>query len=244
MYSTKVLQLIVFQFISCTFSCTFSFAVAAVTPFGFTPQYLEGSPLSVFDSGGTLRVIFPAGKFGPKQSGYNFSAKLPPKDVLTLSYEVRVPKDFDFVKGGKLPGLCGGKEATGGKKPVSGEGFSTRVMWRANGRLVSYVYHKDQGGKYGDDFGWQGSNGISQLAPLVWHKIEMTVNLNEHSEKNGSIRIRFNGETVFEKSDFIFRENKSFKIDRICFNTFFGGSDLTWAPKTDQSLEIRNLILR
>ena len=55
---------------------------------------------------------------------------------MLLSYEVAFEANFDWVKGGKLPGLRGGlatSGCSGGSKSNGGSCFSSRVMWRQNG---------------------------------------------------------------------------------------------------------------
>jgi len=75
--------------------------------------------------GGTaLRVTYPAGSTsrsaGGPDGGMQAYLELPggPVDTLDLEYQVRFPPDFDFVKGGKLPGLYGGS-VTGGRLRAS-----------------------------------------------------------------------------------------------------------------------------
>lgn len=53
-------------------------------------------------------------------------------DELWLEYEVYFPADFDFVKGGKMPGLFGGSVYSGCNLPDGTNGFSTRYMWGEN----------------------------------------------------------------------------------------------------------------
>ncbi|KAK4055400.1 hypothetical protein OIO90_003238 [Microbotryomycetes sp. JL221] len=58
-----------------------------------------------------------------------------------ISYEVAFEKDFDFVKGGKLPGGYGGEQTegcTGGDQ--SAACFSLRLMWREKGAGEVYAY--------------------------------------------------------------------------------------------------------
>jgi hypothetical protein len=55
---------------------------------------------------------------------------------MLLSYEIAFEAGFDWVKGGKLPGLRGGLNSTGcsGGNQANGQDcFSFRVMWRENG---------------------------------------------------------------------------------------------------------------
>lgn len=43
---------------------------------------------------------------------------------------MRFGPGFDWVRGGKLPGLCAGQCPTGCDKSISpNEGFSARIMW-------------------------------------------------------------------------------------------------------------------
>ena len=60
-----------------------------------------------------------------------------------LEYDVFFPADFDFVKGGKLPGMVGGsKSCTGCKRyePLRLECFSVRFIWGSEGEGYPYLY--------------------------------------------------------------------------------------------------------
>ena len=51
-------------------------------------------------------------------------------DVI-FEYEIMFGKNFDFVRGGKLPGLGGGaSKGSGGTEEEYQNGFSARLMWR------------------------------------------------------------------------------------------------------------------
>src|SRR3546814_13585034 len=54
--------------------------------------------------------------------------------VSCLHYRVRFPEDFDFNKGGKLPGLYAGEAPSGGEKVSGEDGWSIRLMWREEDR--------------------------------------------------------------------------------------------------------------
>ena len=73
----------------------------------------------------SIRILYPRGWINPgntPQGGAEFYAH--PLDLrnvnnATLEYSVYFPEDFDFVKGGKLPGLYGGhKGCSGGNAAV------------------------------------------------------------------------------------------------------------------------------
>jgi hypothetical protein len=72
-----------------------------------------------------LQILYPQGSINPgnkPQGGTEFYAK--PLDLAgatntSLQYSVYFPPDFEFVKGGKLPGLYGGhKGCSGGNAAV------------------------------------------------------------------------------------------------------------------------------
>lgn len=210
-------------------------------PFGYETKWQEGSSESHLVDSGTVEIIFPAGEFGPSSAGLNWAADLDPKDDYTISYDVKFSKGFDFVKGGKLPGLCGG-HGKAGEKPKGSDKFSSRIMWRRDGKVVSYVYHLDQKDRYGDDFSWLASNGENvKFVRNQWHAVKIKVHLNSISKSDGFIFGNFDGNQALDKTDLRFRDEDTLKIDHICFNTFFGGNDSSWAPSTEQILWIRNL---
>ncbi|MDR1759704.1 MAG: hypothetical protein LBR60_04175 [Fibrobacter sp.] len=97
----------------------------------------------VVDEGGNkvLRVKYPAGCVGPNDTpiGCGMQIKWPipeTADTMWVSYRLKFETGFEFVKGGKLPGLCGGKCYTGGITPSQGDGWSARIMWRPGGAVV------------------------------------------------------------------------------------------------------------
>ena len=79
------------------------------------------------------RDRYPKGSFKPSASpvgGTGFYATpidLSNAKVVTLKYKVFFPSGFNFVKGGKLPGLYGGHTSCSGGKSAA-ECFSTRFM--------------------------------------------------------------------------------------------------------------------
>jgi len=85
-----------------------------------------------------LQLLFPAGSINPgtkPQGGAEFYAS--PIDIasarnVTLQYSVFFPLGFDFVLGGKMPGLYGGHTGCSGGDPAV-DCFSTRLMWREHG---------------------------------------------------------------------------------------------------------------
>lgn len=173
-----------------------------------------------------LRATYPAGGVATSTSGGQFKAKLDPGTEYTLEYKVKFDPDFQWVKGGKLPGLCGGDCNTGGSQP-DGNGFSSRFMWRSNGELVVYLYHMDQAGIFGEDI----STGV-WMAKDQWVTIKQRVKLNTGNNANGQLQVWVNGLQKINRNNVRYMTNGSKRIDTFYFSTFHGGNDPSWAPSS------------
>ena len=185
-----------------------------------------------------LRVHYPANSATPSVSrrhgvpigGAEFYADLAlaPQSQLQLSYWVRFSENFDFVKGGKLPGLFGGKGASGGNIPDGTDGFSTRLMWRRNGDGEVYAYLPTS-----EEYGTSIGRGAWRFEPNVWYHIRQEVKLNHPERTDGQIRLWVNEELVIDQGELSFRTVDSLQIDGLFFSTFFGGGDTSWATPQD-----------
>jgi hypothetical protein len=129
--------------------------------------------------------------------------------VQTLARRMRFGKDFDWVRGGKLPGLCGSDCLTGCKAVTGLDGWSSRQMWRpcvwppeyidnqincTGGKMVAYVYHMFKEHWCGDDFEFQNdmwertyktnkdpkvTESFFQPNPKEWYTIWSHVRMND-----------------------------------------------------------------
>jgi hypothetical protein len=183
-----------------------------------------------------LRVNFAIGEIGPEKGGAGWRFPIGKHDAAELKYTLRFSRDFDFVKGGKLPGLCGGPENISGGRPADGSnGFSARLMWRKGGRGEAYVYHKNQPERYGESFAFPEDFRIPTDAPV---RVRMRLSINTPGKRDGTLRVWIracDAETnkerlVVERTDMEWRGVDTFSVDSIYFETFHGGSDTTWAP--------------
>lgn len=190
------------------------------------------------DSGKVLRVKFPANSVGPEGNGAQWGIVLPATfEELHVAYRIRFHEDFDFVRGGKLPGLVGGDANTGGNKPNGSDGWSARMMWRDNGRVTQYVYHPDQPEASGENMPWDdGNEGLRFFTPGVWHKVQHHIVMNTAGRFDGLIKGYLDGRLAFYRNNLRFRDVESFGIDTLYFSTFFGGSDDTWATTKDETI--------
>lgn len=99
------------------------------------------APYSTTNSTGpVLEVTYAEGSYSHDTGGtqlyslWNYTDS--PFQSMMFTYDIAFDADFDFVKGGKLPGIRGGPNplgCSGGNQPNGTDCFSTRVMWRKNG---------------------------------------------------------------------------------------------------------------
>ena len=72
-------------------------------------------------------------------AGFYMDGKIPITTEVWLEYKIYFCSSFDFVKGGKLPGLYGGRHHCSGGDAAT-DCFSARLMWRRNGDGEVYMY--------------------------------------------------------------------------------------------------------
>lgn len=202
------------------------------------------------------------------ESGSGFFAvpKGFPCSAATITYEVFVPEDFTWVKGGKFGfGFGLGNEletASGGDwKQDCG---SVRTMWRDKGQTIAYLYLPLEGrsrdkvirsqskavqeacdGSVGKDTGinvWYKEEKVLKLKKGEWNSVTVQVKLNTPGASDGVLALTVNGETRTLK-DMRFREKKNILLNGVLFHTFFGGSTLEWACDSPQTLLFRNVSL-
>lgn len=185
-----------------------------------------------------LKVKYPQGCVGPNECAVQVKAFLLKEvDTALVSYNIKFDSNFEFVKGGKLPGLCGKDCITGGGSSDGTNGWNARLMWRADGNVVQYVYYPDMNDPnhpgYGEDMPWTGFVSQNKFIPDKWHKVSTMIIMNTPGVKNGIIRSWFDGELCLNRTDISFRTVSTVKIDKFYISTFYGGSDESWAPGKD-----------
>ena len=130
--------------------------------------------------------------------------------------------EFDFVKGGKLPGLFGGHMSCSGGAE-SEDCFSTRFIWKEDGAGGVYCYLPNKQVSHGlashnqallnilqipgfcssasvycnHNYGHSLGRGSWQFVPGEWVVISQTVRMNTVSRMDGSIVVRVRGEEVY-----------------------------------------------
>lgn len=194
------------------------------------------------DGASWLRVLYPRGSFGADTGGAGWRYGFGRHEQAELRYQVRFDEAFEFVKGGKLPGLCGGPKTITGGDPVNGrDGFSARLMWRKDGRAQAYVYHMHQPGKYGDEFDFPAD---FRFVPGKAVMLRLAVTMNAPGQRDGTLRVWADEKLMVEKTNLQWRQGTDYGVDSILFNTFHGGGDASWAPAHDVWAEFSGFEVR
>lgn len=220
------------------------------------------NPENVSVSNGELVMKIKKGLHG-MDSGGSFRAnpnKKLPADSVTMSYEVFFPSNLQWIKGGKLPGVCFGTSesecSTGGNwQPDSG---SFRVMFREDGLAIGYSYLAIKGGAqaainaqgtgYKDvvvatgDTGhdlWKKKQAGLRFVKGKWNTVTMDLKMNTPGQRNGKISLTVNGinRTV---SDTVFRQDTKVKFNNANVVSFFGGGSSEWNSPIDTTIKFRN----
>ncbi|KAG1459228.1 hypothetical protein G6F56_006207 [Rhizopus delemar] len=207
-----------------------------------------------------LRANYPAGSYAPvgaKNGGVKGGADFysapngqTQYNTALLSYEVAFDSNFDWVKGGKLPGIYGGdpKEGcAGGEKATGNNCFSVRMMWREGGAGEAYAYIPTSDSLCSSnqvicnsDYGTSFSRGVIHFSTMKWTRIEMYVKANSGSDSNGILQVWQDNSLVINRQDIQFRANQSLGISNWMFSTFFGGGSSSYATPVNTSTYYRN----
>ncbi len=180
-----------------------------------------------------LRVNYAIGEIGPEKGGAGWRWPVGRHEGAELRYTVRFGPNFEFVKGGKMPGLCGGPDnVSGGRRADGTNGFSARLMWRRDGRGEAYIYHKNQPDDYGHSFPFPEEFRFPTDQP-VQVRLAVTMNLPEHRDGTLRVWITLPGQPeklMVEQTTMEWRNAATFGVDGLYFETFHGGGDKSWAP--------------
>ncbi len=246
----------------------------------------DWSSATIVDDGGenVLRVKYAANKihYASGTSGFLQVNALPknnrpaedinnPKEI-TLVYYLKFTSDFEWVYGGKLPGLAGGLIPSGGQE-LGGykmeNGFSARFMWELmwdrSGKpqgLKPYVYHPGRTGTTGNLVYGVGPY-LSTVNPQTslyskdtssgfipetgrWYKITQTIKANTPYKSDGTMKVWIDDKLATEFGDMKYIADGmhgKYGVDRFCFSTFYGGGSSTWAPTRDTHIHFKDIAI-
>lgn len=203
----------------------FIFYKLGITPH---PHFIEKEKDNSF-----LKVLMPKNHFGPI-TGAQWKIPLMPKDEYFFSYKVRFEDDFDFVKGGKLPGLAGGV-IKAGNIPNGDDGWLARMMYWEKGKLSFYVYFPNQSTRWGERLYLKNAQQDTlRISKGQWHRITQRIKLNTPEKNDGVLQAWFDGQEAFYTDSILFRKSSELQTDHVSYSVFMGGDDFSWAPSKNQ----------
>ncbi|KAG6853099.1 hypothetical protein C0991_006902 [Blastosporella zonata] len=193
------------------------------------------------ESGSVIQLFYPAGSANPAQrpvGGAQFYAT--PLDLtdarsVTLTYSVFFPSEFNWVLGGKMPGLYGGHAGcSGGNEAL--DCWSTRLMWRKEGKGEMYLYApkekqteelcRDPQSVCDATYGFSIGRGSFAWGAGAWTTVRQTVTLNTPGKQDGCFTLDVNDERVIDRSDVFYRDSISKKGHAPTTTTREGGGGL------------------
>jgi len=175
-----------------------------------------------------------------------------PFQSMLLEYEFAFDAGFNWTKGGRLPGLRGGKHANGcfgGSLPNGTDCFSVKLDWRPQGVGEVNAYIPDPG-SFCNATGVHCTSGAGiELTPTSlsftaggWNRVSILALLNDPPTiSNGNLAVYYNDVQAYTLNNIQFRTTYDVNATGFAFSTFFGGDDSTWAPNTDQHAYFRNV---
>jgi hypothetical protein len=118
-------------------------------------------------------------------------------DYVRVSFYVRFKDGFKFSKGGKLPGIYGGKIKDENLLSLGDNGFMSRLAWTTKGFGELGLILPDTS----DILTFSGGNW--QFVSGKWHYLEQEISLNSLNQKNGWVRVCFDNKEVALVENFV-----------------------------------------
>jgi len=153
-----------------------------------------------------------------------------------LAYSVLMPPDFDFAKGGRLPGLL----ATGQSQATATPDQSFRTGWRETGALEIRAQLP----------GWSDARALASdqseygLPRAQWIALEQEIVLNTPGQKDGVVRVWADGGVRVERTVLVLRDSTDVKISGVAAEALSYAAATTGAAARDRKLWFSALELR
>jgi len=227
---------------------------------GKSGEHIDGVA-KIIDVNGDMKLAISSLKDEVKV-GIHAGKDLTEANELYFLYELTFNGDYDFAKGGKLPGLGGLNLSDANEIKPTGcrsegqqidAGFSLRSMFKEDGVAILYAYYQnnpnlelpESDGKYacGEEISYQHNGKPFSFQKTKAYLVEQYVKINDANQENGIVTIHVNGFKVLEKIDMVFSENGQYSINQLFIDIWHGGSTSDWAPSVDSTVVIDNIAL-
>jgi len=152
-------------------------------------------------------------------------------EMVCLSYDIWLPADFDFNRGGTLPGLYGAAtEGDGEGEPV----FQAPLVWKSAGNSGVAVVTRSESGKQISYV----ERGRVRIPRGRWVSIAQEIRLNTPGQKDGILRTWIDGSVAVDRKGLQLRREASDRFEGVKANVHYGGSDPSQAAPKDASVRI------
>jgi hypothetical protein len=190
-----------------------------------------------------MTVSLPKGSASPHSStspkgGMSFpweTRLLRGKSAACLAYSVLVPADFEFGRGGALPGIGGG-DAEGRAR----EGFVARVAWRHGGSGGATLRVKSDGetrSTLAERDGFAFPRGR-------WVRLEQEVVLNTPKQADGILRVWADGWLAVDRTDMTYRTRSDVTLSGVAADVFYGSEEGGGLAPADTKVSLTPFELR
>ncbi|PIL32927.1 hypothetical protein GSI_05045 [Ganoderma sinense ZZ0214-1] len=148
---------------------------------------------------------------------------------VVFGYSVLFEEGFEFVKGGKLPGIYG-----------VGELYAYLPQTDRNTERLLLV--PPQSIQH-PDYGFSVGRGAFSFTPGQWTRVTQRVKMNSFGKQDGEIEVYINGQSVLCASGLELRTNEGpdGRVQGLHMQTFFGGHTPDWASPKDQRAWFANI---
>ncbi len=154
---------------------------------------------------------------------------------LYFRYFVRFPNNFDFWKGGGLPGIFSGIQ-NGRDEGSAGSAYFT---WNERGavHIAGGFSKKLSNAEWMDTVGQFAADG-------QWHRLDLHLRLNTHvSKANGAIEAWLDRQSIATASDIIFHNKTNDLFDAMGFFATLAGIDVLSGVPKDMSLDLAGFVI-
>ncbi len=157
------------------------------------------------------------------------------KTAACLSYSVLLPPNFEFNRGGVLPGIRGMEPDM-----PSPDEFTARMVWREDGEGGANLR--------------VASAGETRSLPAYregfaiprgrWVKLDQEVVLNAPKQADGVLRVWIDGALALERTDLIYRSKPSVVVSGVAAEVYYGTSDGAGAAPADTQISLTPFVMR
>lgn len=192
-----------------------------------------------------LEVSLPKGSVSPRQTGSNkggVAFQWRPSGIenataVCMGYSVWLPEDFDFKRGGTLPGVYGAGERGFDEKVA----FAARYMWREQGKtelLATLPGNNSEPRTVSID------PDAFRLPRGKWIRLDQEIVLNTVGQKDGVVRLWADGQLVVEKTQVTLRESGSVTFAGVQADVHYGGFESIFSAPQDTQIRLTHFEFR